>query len=137
MFMTNTQCVSCGANENIAFTNRTFHLTHKTLSRDVHGINGDECPLCKEIVFCPSDDSANRYSKALDSLVHKHRGQELFRIRAKLNLTQAQMVSLFAGGGHNAVSRYENGETAIPKPLWVLIRLLDRKPELLKELISH
>lgn len=132
--MTNSQCVSCGANENVAFTNRTFHLTHKQFSCDVHDINGDECPICKEIIFEASDDSAVRYSKARDSLVHKFRGQELYRIRAKLNLTQAQMVNLFAGGGHNAVSRYESGETAMSKPLWVLVRLLDRRPELLKEI---
>lgn len=134
--MTNTQCVSCGANENVAFTNRTFHLTHKQFSCDVHGINGEECPVCKEIMFDSSDDSSNRYSKALDSMVHKFRGQELYRIRAKLNLTQVEMVNLFAGGGHNSVSRYESGETAMPKPLWVLIRLLDRRPELLKDLKS-
>jgi HTH-type transcriptional regulator/antitoxin MqsA len=135
--MMNTQCVSCGANENVAFTNRTFHLTHKQFACDVHGINGVECQACKEVEFDPSDDSAKRYSKALDSMVHKYRGQELYRIRAKLNLTQKQMVSLFAGGGHNSVSRYESGETAMPTPLWVLIRLLDRRPELLKEISTR
>ena len=58
---------------------------------------------------------------------------ELARIRHKLKLTQLEAAQL-AGGGKNAFSRYERGQT---KPLAAVInlfRLLDRHPELLSEL---
>jgi hypothetical protein len=41
----------------------------------------------------------------------------------------------FTGGGHNAFSRYERGEAA-PLPAVInLFRLLDKHPELLKDLV--
>jgi len=44
------------------------------------------------------------------------------------------MAACLTGGGHNAFSRYERGE-AIPLPAVVnLFKLLDKHPELLKEL---
>jgi HTH-type transcriptional regulator/antitoxin MqsA len=44
------------------------------------------------------------------------------------------MAAELAGGGHNAFSRYERGES-MPLPAVVnLFRLLDRHPDLLKEL---
>ncbi len=58
---------------------------------------------------------------------------ELARIRKKLKLSQHAAAKL-TGGGNNAFSRYERGE-AKPMPAVVnLFRLLDRHPELLKEL---
>jgi HTH-type transcriptional regulator/antitoxin MqsA len=135
--MNKDQCVACGFIGTVAFTNRTFTIKVKHLSRDVHGINGVECPKCDEVVYPNSgeDDSVDRYIEVQDGLVHQYRGEEFRRIRQKLNLTQLQVVQAFAGGGHNSVSRYEKGITPIPSPLWVLIRLLDRKPELLAELM--
>lgn len=59
---------------------------------------------------------------------------EMKRIRKKLGLKQGEMVTLFAGGGHNSVSRYERGEVEPPKSLQILMRLLDRHPELLNEI---
>jgi HTH-type transcriptional regulator/antitoxin MqsA len=56
------------------------------------------------------------------------------RIRRKLGLSQAAAARL-AGGGRNAFSRYERGG-ATPMPAVVnLFRLLDRHPELLKDLV--
>jgi len=53
--------------------------------------------------------------------------------RKRLKLTQAQ-ASIITGGGHNAFSRYETG-VAQPLPAIVnLFKLLDKHPEMLKEL---
>jgi len=41
---------------------------------------------------------------------------------------------MIAGGGHNAFSRYERGEAKPVAAVVNLFRLLDRHPELLKEL---
>jgi len=60
--------------------------------------------------------------------------KEIRRIRRKLGLSQAAAARL-TGGGHNAFSRYERGEVA-PLPAVInLLRLLDKHPDLLKELV--
>lgn len=53
----------------------------------------------------------------------------LRRVRIKLGLTQRAAAEL-TGGGHNAFSRYENGQAAVVN----LFTLLDHHPELLHEL---
>ncbi len=58
---------------------------------------------------------------------------ELTRIRKKLRLTQAK-AAVLAGGGKNAFSRYEKGKVKPVAAVINLFRLLDRHPELLKEL---
>lgn len=58
---------------------------------------------------------------------------ELARIRKKLKLTQQQAARL-AGGGKNAFSRYERGQTRPVAAVINLFRLLDRHPDLLHEL---
>jgi HTH-type transcriptional regulator/antitoxin MqsA len=60
--------------------------------------------------------------------------RELRRIREKLGLTQAAAARL-TGGGHNAFSRYERGEVTPLPAVSNLFRLLDRHPDLLKELM--
>lgn len=65
----------------------------------------------------------------------KRQAQEIRRIRRKLGLSQTAAARL-TGGGHNAFSRYERGETA-PLPAVInLFKLLDKHPELLKDLTS-
>ena len=60
--------------------------------------------------------------------------KEIRRIRLKLGLSEVAAARL-TGGGHNAFSRYERGEVA-PLPAVInLFRLLDKHPDLLKELI--
>jgi HTH-type transcriptional regulator/antitoxin MqsA len=88
-------------------------------------------------VFDP--ESAQRYAAAGDALVlqsRKREQRELKRIRQKLDLTQ-QAAAEITGGGHNAFSRYERG-TAQPMPAVVnLFRILDRHPELLREILPQ
>lgn len=58
---------------------------------------------------------------------------ELARIRKKLGLTQ-QEAAILAGGGKNAFSRYERGQAKPVAAVINLFRLLDRHPDLLREL---
>jgi len=58
---------------------------------------------------------------------------ELVRIRKKLGLTQQEAAKL-AGGGKNAFSRYERGQAKPVAAVINLFRLLDRHPDLLREL---
>jgi HTH-type transcriptional regulator/antitoxin MqsA len=116
------------------FENETFAIEHAGAGVEVRGLSGWRCRACGEVEF--DAGSARRYAAAGDKLVlraRKHQQEELRRIRLKLGLSQVKAARL-TGGGHNAFSRYERGEAA-PMPAVVnLFMLLDRHPELLREL---
>jgi len=116
------------------FEGETFVIDYAGLSATVDGLSGWRCGECGEVEFDP--DSARRYAEAGDALVLRERelqSKEIRRIRRKLGLSQVAAARL-TGGGHNAFSRYERGEAA-PLPAVInLFRLLDKHPELLKDL---
>jgi HTH-type transcriptional regulator/antitoxin MqsA len=131
-------CNACGDKKSmVRFEDERFTIEHAGLRRVVEGLSGWRCAACDEVVFDP--ESAQLYAAAGDELVLKSRKreqQELKRIRQKLGLTQQAAASI-TGGGHNAFSRYERG-TAQPMPAVVnLFKLLDRRPELLREIMPE
>ncbi len=133
--MDETFCSSCGGADFVRFTDESFSIEHAGRTVTVTGLSGWRCQACGEVEFDP--DSAHRYADASDELVLKAREferNEIRRIRRKLGLSQ-RMAATLTGGGHNAFSRYERGD-AVPMPAVVnLFKLLDKHPELLKELI--
>lgn len=127
-------CPRCGSREWEQFKGETFAISHCGLMAKEKGLAGWRCRSCDEVVF--DKGSAKRYAAAGDELVLAARTAaraEIRRIRRKLRLTQA-MAAKITGGGHNAFSRYERGETAPLPAVMNLLRLLDRHPELLREL---
>ncbi|MBV8509667.1 MAG: type II toxin-antitoxin system MqsA family antitoxin [Xanthobacteraceae bacterium] len=129
------KCANCEARKGMThFKNETFTIEDAGTSTTVKGWSGWRCESCGEVEF--DADSARRYAAAGDELVLRDRQQqskEIRRIRRKLGLSQLAAARL-TGGGHNAFSRYERGEVA-PMPAVVnLFRLLDKHPELLKDL---
>jgi len=136
--MKKQQCASCGAPAGMLhFENRSETVDYKQMTSEVHDLTGWECQLCGEIEF--DESSAERYSNAGDQLIEDCRqlmASEMKRIRRKLHLSQKEAVKLLSGGGHNAFSRYERGEVAPPQPLFMLMRLLDRHPNLMTEVRS-
>jgi HTH-type transcriptional regulator/antitoxin MqsA len=129
------ECLNCQARKGMTrFEDETFTIEHAGMSATVEGLSGWRCRACDEVEF--DADSALRYAAAGDELVRRDRervAEEIRRIRRKLGLSQVAAARL-TGGGHNAFSRYERGQTA-PLPAVVnLFRLLDKHPELLKEI---
>jgi HTH-type transcriptional regulator/antitoxin MqsA len=130
------KCINCESpKEMTRFEDETFTIEHGGNRIEVAGLSGWRCGACGEVEF--DADSARRYAAAGDELVLRDRQQqskEIRRIRRKLGLSQVAAARL-TGGGHNAFSRYERGE-ATPMPAVInLFRLLDRHPELLKDLV--
>jgi len=130
------KCINCESRKAMArFENKTFTIEQGGSRIEIEGLSGWRCGACGEVEF--DADSARRYAAAGDELVLREREQqskEIRRIRRKLGLSQVAAARL-TGGGHNAFSRYERGE-AMPMPAVVnLFRLLDRHPELLKDLV--
>jgi HTH-type transcriptional regulator/antitoxin MqsA len=133
--MSARSCPTCGAANLQRFSGETMDIAHGELGVEVIDLSGWRCSMCGEVEFEP--ESARRYAQASDELALRAREiarQEIRRIRRKLGLSQAR-AALLTGGGHNAFSRYERGE-AVPLPAVVnLFKLLDKHPELLKELV--
>lgn len=130
------KCPNCASSKGmVRFKDETFTIKHAGMTATVKGLSGWRCSACDEIEF--DAESARRYAAAGDELVLRARerqSKEIRRIRRKLGLSQVAAARL-TGGGHNAFSRYERGEVA-PLPAVVnLFRLLDKHPELLKDLV--
>ncbi len=127
-------CPDCGSKEWKPFEGETFEVSYRGVTEKEKGLSGWRCHSCDEVVFDRA--SAERYAAAGDKLVLDSRVEErneIRRIRRKLGLTQAAAAKIM-GGGHNAFSRYERGEAAPVPAVMNLLRLLDRHPELLREL---
>jgi HTH-type transcriptional regulator/antitoxin MqsA len=129
------KCIHCESRKGMnRFDGETFTIDHAGMKTNVEGLSGWRCGSCGEVEF--DADSARRYAAAGDELVLRERAQqskEFQRIRRKLGLSQVAAARL-TGGGHNAFSRYERGEATPMPAVNNLFRLLDRHPELLKEL---
>lgn len=93
------------------------------------------CDKCGEGVIGGDDRKATQ--KELQTLRAEIDGlltpDKIKQIREELKLTQLNASEIF-GGGVNAFSRYERGETPIPKPLSQLLHILKNHPNLLAEI---
>jgi len=130
--MMSKMCAVCGKGE-VSREVRRMTYEYKGVSVEVDQ-PGEWCAACGEGFLSPEDMSATR--RELHDAIAKGKcmlsSDDIRRIRRKLGLTQKQAATLF-GGGPNAFSRYERGETIQPKALDALLRLLDRHPGLLHE----
>jgi len=130
------RCRNCETRKGMTrFEGETFTIKHAGMTEAVEGLSGWRCEACDEVEFDAA--SARRYAAAGDALVLRDRARqskEIRRIRRKLGLSQVEAARL-TGGGHNAFSRYERGEVAPLPAVTNLLRLLDKHPELLKDLV--
>ena len=95
-----------------------------------------KCPLCGEGILNGADLQATEkqiraFQAQVDGLLT---AAEIRRIRKKLKLTQKQAAAI-VGGGTNAFSRYERGEVIPVRAASNLLRLLEKHPEQLQELM--
>ncbi len=100
----------------------------------IAAVDGWHCPACGECEFTKGE--GKRYAKAVEQFrtaVDKQASAELARIRKKLKLSQREAAAI-AGGGVNAFSRYEHGKTKPVAAVVNLFRILDKHPELVKEI---
>lgn len=110
-----------------------------TLSYRSHSITIEQpgywCNACDEGVIGGEDRKATQkilqaFRADVDGLLPP---DEIKHIREELNLTQKKASDIF-GGGINAFSRYERGETPPSKSLSQLLQLLKNHPGLLSEI---
>lgn len=129
------KCPSCGAAE-LVHDRRDLPYRYKSESTVISEVTGDYCPACGEAVL-DAVESARTSAAMLEfnKQVNASIVDPAFiaRVRKKLALDQREAAEIF-GGGVNAFSRYENGNTKPPRALVKLFKVLDRHPELLDEI---
>lgn len=135
--MTETRyCLQCDDGTLLEHGKRDLTYSYRNRTTSVAAVLGWHCPACGECEF--DEGEGKRYSDAVDAFslaVDRELAASLRAIRKKLGLKQAEAGRLF-GGGINAFSEYERGKTQPHKSTVLLLRLLDKHPELLKELTN-
>lgn len=96
-----------------------------------------QCTNCGEEFFDPRQ--AHLADTQVKNAVRQMQGllppEKILAIRGKLGLTQTQLEFLF-DKGQKVVTRWESGRVVQPREADVLLRLLDRKPEMLEVLAA-
>jgi len=127
------QCGSCGTNG--------MERAVRDVSRDFQGqtltipaVDGWHCPACGEVEFADGEEASRFFAaaQAAQQEAARQQAQTIRAIRSRLGLTQKQAADLL-GGGVNAFSEYERGVTRPSKSTLLLLKLLDRHPELMQE----
>lgn len=128
------KCPSCGTGKLVRDT-RDMPYTYKGESTVLPQVTGDFCTACDESIL---DAAESRRTMELMQAFNKQVNASIVDpefivgVRKKLQLDQREAGEIF-GGGVNAFSRYETGKTKPPLALVKLLKVLDRHPELLKE----
>jgi HTH-type transcriptional regulator/antitoxin MqsA len=129
------KCPVCAAAQLIRDT-RDMPYTYKGETTTIAAVTADFCPACDEsITDMPETERVMREMQAFNKQVNAAMVDPEFiiKVRKKLDLGQREAAEIF-GGGINAFSRYENGKTKPPLALVKLLMLLERHPDLLKEI---
>lgn len=129
------KCPSCGAAE-LSHDTRDLQYVYKGEETTVPEVTGEFCPACGEVVL--DREQGDRYSEWVGAFQRQVNAAfvdpaYIAKVRKKLDLDQREAADIF-GGGINAFSRYENGKTKPPLALVKLLKVLDRHPDLLKEI---
>jgi HTH-type transcriptional regulator/antitoxin MqsA len=116
-----------------------LHDGSKTVTQDYKGhpyqaqVRGAFCDKCDEAILVYDAAEETAWLAFRDQVDHQA-ASELESIRKRLKLTQAQAAKL-TGGGKNAFSRYERGQAKPVAAVINLFKLLDKHPDLIKELV--
>ena len=127
-------CPDCDDGTLLAAGKRDLLFSYRGHALTVPEVSGWHCPVCANCLFDTGE--GQRYSAAVDAFCAQVDAESATALRAtrkKLGLKQAEAGRLF-GGGASAFSEYERGKTQPHKSTVLLLKLLDRHPELLAEI---
>ena len=130
------QCGSCGG-RNMAMDTRDKEIPYKGEIITILSLPGWYCPDCGESESICGED-AESFSRKIEEAMKEidtRQARELRAIRKRLGLKQAEAADIF-GGGVNAFSEYERGVRQPAKSTVLLLKLLDRHPDLLPEVVA-
>lgn len=131
------KCPTCGTGKFVAGV-RDVPYAYKGKKTVIKAVKGSYCgnPNCREIVIDMGESvRTSREMLAFNKKVNARLTPIglLTQVRRRLDLTQQEAAKVF-GGGPNAFSRYESGKTKPPVALVKLFKVLDKHPDLFKEI---
>ena len=129
-------CLQCDDGTKLELKTKDVTVEVRGESCVVPEVTGWHCPVCGEIEYT-ENESSERVWNAIEAMGAKAKARDaalLAHARKRLKLTQKQAAEL-TGGGHNAFSRYERGEAVPMRAVVNLFKILDKHPELMKELV--
>lgn len=127
-------CAACGARDGFVTELRDRAIHYKGHDGVVSAVRARYCNACGE-GFSMGDGDMQRMADTLRDFMRGVDGRQATELRAtrkRLGLKQAEAAAIF-GGGINAFSEYERGIRQPAKSTVLLLKLLDRHPELLAE----
>lgn len=130
----NMTCLNCEEGKLHART-YTHEVTCEGAKVQVRGMEYMVCETCGADPVLPAQAKRNqlRIADARRQHMGLLTGEQIRTVREKLGLSQPQAAGLF-GGGANAFSKYERGETLQSVPMDRLLRLVAANPTLLPSL---
>lgn len=128
------RCHACGAD--MVRDVRPDEVVYKGHSEKIDQ-PGWYCQGCDEVVLdgadsAVADEAFIRLRAEVDGVLTP---QEVARIRQRLGLSQRQAGALL-GGGPRSFQKYESGTDWVTKAMANLLRLLDRDPSRIEELVA-
>jgi len=132
-----TECPICGASRSVALHRGRFEATYNRLPITLENVESFFCSSCGEKFFNKGQDREVS-QRVLDAAREKLGGlnpERVTAIRKQLGLSQEELEALL-DLGPKVVTRWETGRVVPGKTTDILLRLLERKPELLDELRS-
>lgn len=129
---TTPRCPECGGSMVHEVRKDTRSYKGRTLEVDQPGW---WCPDCGEALFSWSEALVGEaaFAKLKAEVDGTLSPAEVARIRKRLGLSQREASRLMSGAPQ-AFQKYESGQTGVSKAVAVLLRLLDRHPDLVPEL---
>lgn len=130
-------CPECGAPSPVHDT-RDVPYTYKSRETVLPAVAGYHCSACGEVTL--DRDAVDRYSDLVGEFQRSVNAElvdaaYITQVRKKLRLDKKQAAAIF-GGGVNAFTRYESGQSKPPVALVKLLKVLDHHPELLAEVLA-
>lgn len=131
-------CLQCDDGTELTLSQHDLSFEYKGRTLVIPNVIGWHCQVCGECEFIAGNGEAERHSSEIEAFaaqVDREEAAWLRMIRKKLGLRQNEAGKLF-GGGMSAFSEYERGKTQPHKSTVLLLRLLDKHPELLDEIVN-
>lgn len=130
-------CPLCGKGS-LSSESYSDEFEYEGKSLKVHCLEKSRCDACGEELVLTPQIRANqvRIADAKRSSAGLLYGNEIRAIREALGLSQPEAAEVF-GGGANAFSKYERGETIQSAPMDRLLRIASRHPWIVAELRNN